>query len=229
MKQEDFLLKLLDYESYKEVNVKNTSGKTLEKRQIETNSDNVNLVKTMGRSISGTGGTNRDTEYGSLWDKADRERLDNMKIDKPDKTFINEETGQEDDTRGTDEEEFPKQSKVENWINKIERLDFVSPRNQRSERPLAKFSDNHQEIEEKKIDIFDLNVNHQVNSTVADNVVTGDTLVAAQKRQGFMTFRERMILGEAINNIHNVEFPDTREKFYKLFDPLFRRVERLCQ
>lgn len=38
----------------------------MEKRQIDTMSDNVNLVKTIGRTISGSGGTNRDTDYGSM-------------------------------------------------------------------------------------------------------------------------------------------------------------------
>lgn len=219
----------MDPQSYIEKQTKRTSGKTVDKRQIETTTDNVNLVKTLGRSISGTGGTNRDTEYGSVWDKADRERLDNMKIEKPDKTFLKDETGQEDDSRGSDDEEFPRQTKLENWIDKIERLDFIRPKNEDKKRPVAKFSDNHEEIEEKKVDIFDLDLNHQVSSTLADTVISGDTLIAAQKRQGFLTERERVVIAEAINNLHNVEFPDTREKFYKLFDPLFRRVERLCR
>lgn len=229
LKKEDFLLKLLDPGSYVERHKKRTTGKTLDKRQIETTTDSVNLVKSLGRSISGTGGTNRDADYGSLWDKSDRQRLDNMKIKKPDKSYVNEETGSEDDTRGTAEEEFPKSTKVEDWINKIERMDYISPKNQNSDRPVATFSDNHEEINEMNVDIFDLDVNHQANSTLADSVVAGDTLIAAQKRQGFLTEKESLVLAEAINNLHNVEFPDTREKFYKLFDPLFRRVEKLCQ
>lgn len=64
---------------------------------------------------------------------------------------------------------------------------------------------------------------------MGDTATKSDTLVEAQRRQGFLTLREKMILADAINKIHNVEFPDTREKFFKLFDPLFRRVERLCQ
>lgn len=36
-----------------------------------------------------------------------------MQIKKPDRPLITLETGEEDDTRGTDEEEMPKQSKVE--------------------------------------------------------------------------------------------------------------------
>lgn len=108
-------------------------------------------------------------------------------------------------------------------------MDFISPKNKNSDRPTALFSDDHQEIEEKKIGIYDLGVNHNVNSTLSDQVIIGDTLVAAQKRQGFVTQRESFTLSEAIHNIHNVEFVDTREKFYKLFDPLFRRVERLCR
>lgn len=229
LKKEDFLLRLLDPESYVEKQTKRTTGKTTDKRQIETNTDSVNLVKTLQRSIFGTGGTNRDADYASMWDKSDRERLDKMKITKPDKSFIDEETGQEDDTRGTDEEELPKPSKVDSWIDKIERMDFVSPKNKNAERPTAIFSDDHQEIEEKTIGIYDLGLNHNVNSTVSDQVIAGDTLVAGQKRQGFITQRESVVLAEAINNIHNVEFVDTREKFYRLFDPLFRRVESLCR
>lgn len=38
-----------------------------------------------------------------------------------------------------------------------------------------------------------------------------------------------MILADTIHNLHNVEFPDVRDKFFKLFDPLFRRVNQLCQ
>lgn len=229
LRQEDFLLKLLEPESYKEIYTKKTTGKTMEKRQIDTMSDNVNLVKTLGRTISGSGGTNRDTDYGSMWDKADRERLDKMQIKKPDRPLITLETGEEDDTRGTDEEEMPKQSNVERWIDKIERLDHTQSRSVGVERSSATFGDNFEEIKEKKIDLFDLGVNHAVSSTVADNAIKNDTLVEAQKRQGFLTLREKMILADAINKIHNVEFPDTREKFFRLFDPLFRRVERICQ
>lgn len=114
LKQEDFLMKLLEPESYKEVQTKKTIGKTVDKRQIDNVSDNVNLVKVIGRNISGTGGTNRDTDYTSMWDKADRERLDKIKISRPDKLFGGTETGLEDDTRGTDEEEMPKITKLEN-------------------------------------------------------------------------------------------------------------------
>lgn len=106
-------MKLLMPESYVERQTKKTTGKTMDKRQIETTTDSANLIKTLGRSILGTGGTNRDADYTSMWDKSDRERLDKMKISKPDKTFTKEETGEEDDTRGTDEEELPKPSKVD--------------------------------------------------------------------------------------------------------------------
>lgn len=229
LRQEDFLLKLLDPESYKEIYTKKTTGKTMEKRQIDNMSDQLNLVKTIGRNISGSGGTNRDTDYSSMWDKVDRERLDKMKINKPDKPLITLETGQEDDTRGTDEEEMPKQNNVERWIDKIERLDHTQPRSTGVERASATFGDNFDEIQEKRIDLFDLSLTHNTGATMGDTATKSDTLVEAQKRQGFLTLREKMVLADAINKIHNVEFPDTREKFFKLFDPLFRRVERLCQ
>lgn len=66
LKKEDFLMKLLEPESYKEIQTKKTTGKTIDKRQVDTLTDTVNLVKTLGRTISGTGGTNRDTDYGSM-------------------------------------------------------------------------------------------------------------------------------------------------------------------
>lgn len=229
LKKEDFLMKLLEPESYKEIQTKKTTGKTIDKRQVDTLTDTVNLVKTLGRTISGTGGTNRDTDYGSMWDHADRARLDKMKINKPDKPLITLETGEEDDTRGTDEQEMPKATSVDDWINKIERLDHTRTRATDIERASATFGDNFEEIQEKKIDLFDLDVNHTSGSTVGDTATKSDTLVDAQKRQGFLTLREKITLADAINALHNVEFPDTREKFFKLFDPLFRRVERLCQ
>lgn len=222
-------MKLLDPDSYKETQTKRTTGKTVDKRQIDTLSDSVNLVKTIGRTISGSGGTNRDTDYGPMWDKADRERLDRMKIQKPDKPLITLETGDEDDTRGTDEEEMPKPTNVDSWINKGERLDHTQTRSTGVDRASVTFGDNFEEIQEKRIELFDLDVNHTAGSTVGDTAMKSDTLVDAQKRQGFLTLREKIVLADAINNLHNVEFPDTREKFFKLFDPLFRRVERICQ
>lgn len=66
LKQDDFLLKLLDPNSYKELQTKKTTGKTVDKRQVDSLTDSVNLVKTIGRTISGSGGTNRDTDYGSM-------------------------------------------------------------------------------------------------------------------------------------------------------------------
>lgn len=65
LKEDDFFMQLVDPDSYKEKHIKSTSGKSLMKRQIDAISDNVNVVKTIGRTISGTGGTNRDTDYGS--------------------------------------------------------------------------------------------------------------------------------------------------------------------
>lgn len=222
-------MKLLDPNSYKELQTKKTTGKTVDKRQVDSLTDSVNLVKTIGRTISGSGGTNRDTDYGSMWDKADRERLDKMVIKKPTKPLITLETGEEDDTRGTDEEEMPKATNVDSWINKVERLDHTRTRSTDVERASATFGDNFEEIQEKRIDLFDLDVNHTAGSTMGDTVTKGDTLIDAQKRQGFLTLREKIVLADAINSLHNIEFPDIREKFFKLFDPLFRKVERLCQ
>lgn len=54
-------------------------------------------------------------------------------------------------------------------------------------RPEASFDDDYDEIEEKKIGIFDLALNHATNSTLSDNAIKTDTLIDAQKRQGFLT------------------------------------------
>lgn len=108
-------------------------------------------------------------------------------------------------------------------------MDFARANKPGSDRLSVVLSDNHEEIKEKQIEMFDLGVNHTVNSTVADNAIKSDTLVDAQKKQGFLTLRERLVLSDAINSLHNIEFPDTREKFFRLFDPLFRRVEKLCR
>lgn len=66
LKQKDFLLELLDPENYKEKRKKSTGGKTLDKRNVDSVNDNVSLIKSLGRNISGEGGTNRDTDYGSM-------------------------------------------------------------------------------------------------------------------------------------------------------------------
>lgn len=222
-------MKLLEPDSYKELQTKKTIGKTVDKRQIDSSADNVNLVKTIGRTLTGSGGVNRDAEYGSMWDTTDRKRLDKMQINRSYKPFMKTETGQEDDTRGTDEEEMPKPMNVDNWINKTDAIENKQLRRADGDRSSATFGDNFEESNEKKVDIFDIDVNHTAGSTMSDNAMKSDTLVDAQKRQGFVTLRERIVLADALNHIHNVEFPDTREKFFKLFDPLFRRVERLCR
>lgn len=229
LKQEDFLLKLLDPESYKEQQNKWTAGKTLDNREVESTNDNTSLIKSIGRTISGQGGTNRDTDYGSMWDQTDRARLDAVKIKRIDRNISVTETGQEDDTRGTDEQEMTKPSDVIAFINKDHRLEKRRILKKGDKRSEISLSDDYKEIEEKRIDIFDLGLNHSTSATVSDNAIDQSTNIEAVKRQGFFTFRDRMILAEAINNLHNVEFPDTREKFYKLFDPLFRRVQKICQ
>lgn len=139
------------------------------------------------------------------------------------------ETGQEDDTRGTDEEEDMNFSDVDAFLKKKERLDLVEARRKGNERPLITLSDNYEEIKEKKIDIFDLSLTHSTNASVSDSAIKQNTFVESTKRQGFITLREQLILADAINNIHNVEFIDVREKFFKLFDPLFRRSQKICQ
>lgn len=219
----------MDPESYKEKRSKGTGGKTTDKRSVDTVNDNVSLIKSIGRNITGQGGTNRDADYGSMWDEADRARLDAVKINRNDRTLLITETGQEDDTRGTEEHEIKDVSDVKNFIAKIERLDHVQARRRGNERPSITLSDNYREIAEKKVDIFDLALNHNANSTVNDTAISQNTFVESEKRQGFLTLREKLIIADAINNIHNVEFIDVREKFFKLFDPLFRRPQKLCQ
>lgn len=122
-----------------------------------------------------------------------------------------------------------KPSDVIAFINKDHRLEKRRILKKGDKRSEISLSDDYKEIEEKRIDIFDLGLNHSTSATVSDNAIDQSTNIEAVKRQGFFTFRDRMILAEAINNLHNVEFPDTREKFYKLFDPLFRRVQKICQ
>lgn len=164
-----------------------------------------------------------------MWDQTDRARLDAVKIKRIDRNVVATETGQEDDTRGTDEEEIKDPSDVVAFINKSHRLEKRQLLKKGTKRSEISLADNYKEIEEKKIEIFDLALAHHTNTTVSDNAIDQSTHIESIKRQGFFTFRDRMVLAEAINNLHNVEFPDTREKFYKLFDPLFRRVKRICQ
>lgn len=225
-------MQLLDPESYKEKQSKGTFGKTKDKRDIDMTNDNVNLIKSLGRNIAGEGGTNRDTDYGSMWDKTDRARLDAVQIKR---NVLSGETGKEDDSRGTDEEEgvspvknMKSISDIQTFIEKVDELDYARPK-RRLSRPSITLSDNYQEIEEKKIEIFDLRLSHNTNSAVSDTAINQNTFVRSKKEQGFLTLRDRVILADAINSLHNVEFPDTREKFFKLFDPLFRRTQSLCQ
>lgn len=155
-----------------------------------------------------------------------------MQIKRDDRNLLTTETGQEDDTRGSETEEVPKIKSIKDvatFIDKVERLDHVQARRKGGERPSITLTDNYEEIEEKKIDIFDLNLHHNTNATVSDSAIDQNTFVEATKRQGFLTLREKMVVADTIHNLHNVEFLDTREKIFKLFDPLFRRVQKLCQ
>lgn len=223
------MMKLLDPTNYEERNDKGTTGKTTDRRKIDTVNDNVSLIKNIGRNISGQGGTNRDADYGAMWDKADRDRLDKVQIKRNDRKLLTTETGEEDDTRGAEEEEKIDLSNIKKFIAKEERLDHVQARRKGDERPVVTLQDNYQEIQEKNIDLFDLSLHHQTNATVSDNAVSQDTFIEANKRQGFFTLRQKYVIADTINSLQNVEFPDIREKLYKLFDPLFRRVEKLCR
>lgn len=99
--------------------------------------------------------------------------------------MLSGETGQEDDTRGTDQEEFGNTMDVKNFLTKTERLDRMPARRKTNDRLSIALADNYTEIEEKKIGIFDLSLNHQANTAITDNAVSQNTFVEAIKRQGF--------------------------------------------
>lgn len=232
LKEQDFLLKLLDPENYSEKQSKGTSGKTLDKRQIDKDTDHANLMRTISRNITGESGVNRDADYSAEWDRADRKRLDKMLLRRPNRSLITTETGLEDDTPEDDQLDITaieNINDVNKFIGKKERIDSVQARRTGDERPTVTFGDNHEEIEEKRIDIFNIALSHATNSTLGDQAVTENTFVEATKRQGFITLRERIILADAINNIHNVEFPNIHEKIFKLLDPLFKHTNKVCQ
>lgn len=225
LKEDNLFGKLLDPDNYKEKHLKLTRAKTHDKREIDTDTTNINLVKSLARTLGGDGGINRTYDYSSDWDRIDRAKLDNLKIDKEKIPAVPTETGQEDDTRGTDEEEQKK-----SWIDKDERLDRKYLNRGRAQINESSFSKGNLEIPlEQKIGIFDVTINHSTNATTGETAVSGNTFIEALKRQNYETTRERIILADAINNIHNIEFIDVREKIYKKLDPLFIHRGKKCQ
>lgn len=59
-------MKLLEPESFRESQDKYTSGKTTDRRDIDSVNDNVSVIKGIGRNITGQGGTNRDADYSTM-------------------------------------------------------------------------------------------------------------------------------------------------------------------
>lgn len=224
LKEDDFFSKLMDPENYKEKTRKFTAFKGIEKREIMNENETSNVVRAIGRTVGGDGGLNRAYDYSSEWDRADRQRLDKMKLNQVDIKSTGE-TGEEDDTRGSNEEESKKKEK---WLEQAERLEKLNIERPNLTKLMPKFSDDHIEVEERKLTLFDVTVNHSTNSTIGQNVKGGLTFIDGLRRQNYDTLREKLILAEAINNIHNIEFIDVREKIFKKLDALFVYSKKSC-
>lgn len=222
LQEDDLFSKLLDPENYKDTHKKITSSKTTDKRKVDTDASSGNLVRTIARTVGGEGGNNRAYDYVEEWDTVDKARLDNMTLEKNSKPTFSTETGQEDDTRGENEQEKT------TWIDKKENLDSYTSTRDKTLGITAKFLASTKGESASSILLHDIYASQSSNATTGESGTQGTTFVDGLRRQGHTTTRERIILADAINNIKDIDFMDIREKIYKKLDALFIYRKKTC-
>lgn len=98
----------MDPNTYKETSNKTTKFKGIEKRDIDAAAEVSSISKGFNKALVGHGGLNRSYEYSSKWDESDRNRLDSLQMKRTEIPRVKTETGEEDDTRGSEREESEK-------------------------------------------------------------------------------------------------------------------------
>lgn len=179
----DVFKKLLDPNTYKKLSNKVTKFKGTEKRDIDAAAEVSSVSKGFNKGLLGHGGLNRSYDYSSKWDESDRDRLDSLQMKRDDKPRVKTETGEEDDSRGTDKEESEK-----SWLERLERLDAVSSRELGVKKPTevpVKFGAMAKDKEEsiKSVEIYDVNIQQGINAGSNETSTSSNSFVESLRRQ----------------------------------------------